>query len=166
VREPTVAHPPVPDTTHLRDAALKTVQAALPGRMAGVKFEVESDPDGVLISILDQPGSSMFKVGSAEPEADVLPVLGNLSRALALETGQLVVRGHTDSRRFRSPSSDNWRLSVARAHMTQHVMIRAGLPVGRFERIEGHADRRPRRSDDTLAPENRRIEILLRIAAP
>jgi chemotaxis protein MotB len=42
------------------------------------------------------------------------------------------------------------------------MLIRGKLEEKRIERVEGHADRSPRNALDPLAPENRRIEILLR----
>ena len=56
--------------------------------------------------------------------------------------GEIVVRGHTDARPYRSATYDNWRLSSARAQMAYYMLIRGGLPEKRFERIEGYADRR------------------------
>jgi chemotaxis protein MotB len=46
------------------------------------------------------------------------------------------------------------------------LLTRAGVPEGRFERIEGYADRRLRDPEHPAAAENRRIEILLREAKP
>ena len=40
--------------------------------------------------------------------------------------------------------------------------MRGGVEDARFERIEGYADRQPRNAKEPDAPENRRIEILLK----
>ncbi|PJI51359.1 flagellar motor protein MotB, partial [Methylobacterium radiotolerans] len=50
-----------------------------------------------------------------------------LAKALAGATGPDRVRGHTDSRPFRSEVYDNWRLSTARAHMASYMLTRAGI---------------------------------------
>jgi chemotaxis protein MotB len=84
-----------------------------------------------------------------------------LAKALASRPGRLIIRGHTDSRPFRSDVYDNWRLSTARAHMASYMLIRAGIEEARIWRVEGAADRMPRNAPDPKAPENRRIEILL-----
>ena len=76
--------------------------------------------------------------------------------------GKIVVRGHTDARPFRSKDYDNWRLSTARAHMAYYMLVRGGIPETRFEKIEGYADHRLKNVGDPEAPENRRIEILIR----
>ena len=44
------------------------------------------------------------------------------------------------------------------------MMVRAGLDHARFERVEGYADRQPSNPKVPEAPENRRIEILLKDA--
>ena len=75
-----------------------------------------------------------------------------------------MLRGYTDARKYRSDVYDNWRLSSARADMARYMLVRGGVDDARFERIEGYADRQPRNAKDPDAPENRRIEILLREA--
>ena len=50
--------------------------------------------------------------------------------------------------------------------MAYYMLSRGGLAEKRFERVEGYADRRLKDPSHPLAAENRRIEILLREAAP
>jgi chemotaxis protein MotB len=50
--------------------------------------------------------------------------------------------------------------------MALYMLVRGGLPETRVERVEGYADRRPKAPERPEAAENRRIEILLRKAAP
>jgi chemotaxis protein MotB len=78
----------------------------------------------------------------------------------------IVIRGYTDARPYRSSSYDNWRLSSARAHMAHYMLVRGGFDEKRIERIEGYADRLLRLPNSPEAPENRRIEILLRKEKP
>jgi chemotaxis protein MotB len=85
---------------------------------------------------------------------------------LKSRTGKVIVRGYTDARPFRKGGSDNWRLSLSRAQAVFYMLVRGGLTEQRLERIEGHGDRSPRNAADPLAPENRRVEILLRGDAP
>jgi chemotaxis protein MotB len=46
--------------------------------------------------------------------------------------------------------------------MARQMLIKGGFDDARIGRIEGLAERDPRRADDPLAAENRRIEILVR----
>ena len=124
-------------------------------------IEIRVVPQGVLISLADRELSGLFKTGSAEPEANLLPVVEAIGHVLSTRPGYVVVRGHTDSRPFRNRKYDNWQLSTARAHFAQYMLIRGGLDEARLRRVEGVADREPRVAGDGNAPENRRIEILL-----
>ncbi len=124
--------------------------------------EVRRSGEGILISITDDIGFSMFNVGSAEPTPKVVRAIEKIAKIINTRPGRIVVRGHTDARPFRSETYDNWRLSTARAQMASYMLVRGGVDESRIERIEGYADRAPRNTADPKAAENRRIEILVR----
>ena len=124
--------------------------------------DVRTSSEGLLISLTDDVNYGMFAVGSAEPTPGLVRTLDRITPLIARTEGQVIVRGHTDNLPFRSADYDNWRLSTARAHMAQYMLIRGGLDARRIERIEGFADRRPRNPGDPAAAENRRIELLVR----
>jgi chemotaxis protein MotB len=125
-------------------------------------IEVRKTDDGLLVSLTDNARFSMFASGSAEPQPELVTTIDRIAPLLGKRGGTVIIRGHTDNRPYRTASYDNWRLSTARAHMAYHMLIRGGLPEARIERVEGYADRQPRRPDDPAAAQNRRIEILLR----
>lgn len=125
-------------------------------------ISVERTPEGVLISVTDQANFEMFALSSAEPRPELVVLMEKMAKILVNEPGELIIRGHTDARPFRSKTYDNWRLSTARAHMAHYMLMRGGLDKQRFERIEGYADREPKVPSDPNAAQNRRIEILLR----
>ncbi|RVU11945.1 MotB family protein [Methylobacterium oryzihabitans] len=145
----------------LKAEILKAVEP-LPTAAPAPRIDVRRTGEGVLISLTDEFNFMMFGVGSAEPQPKVVRALERIARILNARPGRIVVRGHTDSRPFRSETYDNWRLSSARAQMATYMLVRGGLDEARVERIEGHADRQPRNPADTKSAENRRIEILLR----
>jgi chemotaxis protein MotB len=144
--------------TDLREALREANLAKLP------QIAVEETAEGVLISITDQSNFEMFAVSSAEPRPELVVLMEKVAKVLSDQKGDIVIRGHTDRRPFRSKTYDNWRLSTARAHIAHYMLLRGGLPKQRIERIEGHADRDLKVSKDPNAPQNRRIEILLRPA--
>jgi chemotaxis protein MotB len=82
---------------------------------------------------------------------------------LADRPGQIVIRGHTDGRPFKSGRNDNWRLSMDRARVAFYMLTRGGLEESRVERVEGHADHTLKVPGDPNAAQNRRIEILLKV---
>ncbi|WP_298957404.1 MotB family protein [uncultured Methylobacterium sp.] len=145
----------------LKAEILKAVEP-LPTAAPAPRIDVRRTGEGVLISLTDEFNFMMFGIGSAEPQAKVVRALERIARVLNAKPGRIVVRGHTDSRPFRSETYDNWRLSSARAQMATYMLVRGGLDEARVERIEGYADRQPRNPADPKAAENRRIEILLR----
>lgn len=124
--------------------------------------DVSSTNDGVLISLADEIDFGMFAIGSAEPRPETIAAMEKIAGVLETLPGEIIIRGHTDGRPFRSETYDNWRLSTARAHMAYHMLVRGGLEQTRVQQIEGHADRDLKFPDDPEAAENRRIDILVR----
>ena len=131
------------------------------GEPLPTNFEVVPGEGGVTISIADDMMSGMFEVGSARPTPQVVAMMERIASVLSKQPGNVSIRGHTDSRPFRSAQYDNWRLSTARAHMAYYMLARGGLEEDRVKAIEGVADRAPKIADDPEAAANRRIEILL-----
>ena len=106
----------------------------------------------------------MFAVGSSEPHPRLVPLMGRVAAVLARTPGEVVLRGHTDARPFRAGGSDNWRLSSARAAMARQMLLKGGFDAARVARVEGWAERGPRRPEDPLAAENRRTDTAKALA--
>ena len=149
------------------DAVASAIAAAIAsGKGAGQRsdqpqVDVRQTDEGVLISLTDNANFGMFGIGSAEPHPQTVEAMQRIAAVLNQREGAIVIRGHTDARPFRDGRSDNWRLSTARAHTAQDLLIQGGINQARIEHIEGHASRKPRAVDRNAA-ENRRIEILIR----
>lgn len=159
-RTDSVAMPGDADAKAL-DGDIKTAVGNI-GPTPGI--EVTATPEGLLVTLMDERKFGMFAVGSAEPEPELIRTVDAIGKLIEQRPGKIVVRGHTDARPFRSKDYDNWRLSTARAHMAYYMLIRGGVDEGRFEKIEGYADHWLKNAGDPEAPENRRIEILIREA--
>jgi chemotaxis protein MotB len=167
---------PVPETP-----AQKAQTAALEAKVAAMvkdetpagqkpqpepKIEVHRTSEGLVIGLTDDANFAMFASASAEPSPQTVVLMAKIGKLLKGEKGGVTIRGFTDNRPFKSETYDNWRLSTARADMAHYMLVRGGLEDARIDRIEGYADRRPKNPKDPGGPENRRIEILLREAAP
>ena len=139
---------------------IKQVTSRLQGTIPNI--DVTTTDDGVLISLTDDYDFGMFAIASAEPRPAMVVVMEKMAKILQVHPQPLIIRGHTDGRRYRSGTYDNWRLSTARAHMAYYMLVRGGVDEKRFERVEGYADRSLRVPGDPEAAQNRRIEILLR----
>lgn len=116
---------------------------------------------GLLVTISDQAQTPMFNVGSAVPRREMVLAMERIGRLLQERGGDVVIRGHTDGRQFRSGNNDNWRLSMDRAHSAYFMLVRGGLQEQRVKQVSGYADRRLQKPDEPLADVNRRIEILV-----
>lgn len=161
--------PPAPTTAQRTadEAAASAIAAAIANdrgegkRTDAPQVEVRSTDEGVLISLTDNANFGMFAIGSAEPAPETVNVMQRVAAALNKREGSIIIRGHTDARPYRAGGGDNWRLSTARAHTAQDLLIRGGIDEARIEHVEGYASRKLRATDPAAA-ENRRIEILVR----
>lgn len=141
-------------------SAIADGKVAKPGS-AAPEIDVRQTDEGTLISLTDNANFGMFAIGSADPQPETVETMKRVAAVLSKREGAIVVRGHTDARPFRDAKQNNWRLSTARAHVAQDLLIQGGVPEQRIEHVEGYASRKPRATDPNAA-ENRRIEILVR----
>lgn len=132
------------------------------GSRAAPEIEVKATSEGLLVSLLDGADFGMFEVGSAKPRPALVLAMNKVGDVLKSLPGSIVVRGHTDSRAYKNGNYDNWRLSAARAQMAYYMLVRGGIAETRFAAIEGRADRDPKIPSNREAPENRRIDILIK----
>ncbi|WP_417669107.1 MotB family protein [Roseibium sp.] len=126
------------------------------------RVSIEQSDEGVLISLTDDQAFGMFAIGSAEPRPELVKLLERVGSELKEVGGEIVIKGHTDARPFKTKRYDNWRLSSARAHMALYMLTRGGVTADRFSRVEGYADRDLKTPADPYAAANRRVEILIR----
>ncbi|PSO21639.1 MotB family protein [Bradyrhizobium sp. MOS003] len=160
------------DAAQAQQPTVKQLQAAVAEALSDIKAgagpaaEVRQVEEGLLISLTDDASFGMFAVGSAEPRPELIRVIDKIGPLLTKRQGMIIVRGHTDSRPYRSETYDNWRLSTARAQMAYYMLVRSGVDALRIEHVEGYADRRPKLPNDPAAAQNRRIEILIREKRP
>lgn len=123
--------------------------------------------EGLRIDLVDQADFSMFRLGTDR----LVPAAVELMREVAVVIGtvpnDVIVRGHTDAVPYApGQAMNNWTLSTARAEATRAVLGGAGIPLGRFARIEGVAEREPFIRDNPLDPRNRRMSIVLAWSKP
>jgi len=117
---------------------------------------------GLRIDLVDEADFSMFEVGTNVLRPEASRLLRQVAQVIAPVPNQVVVRGHTDSRPYSNRRSmNNWMLSTSRAESTRTSLEGSGVPLPRFTRIEGVADREPYVAGNRLDPRNRRISITL-----
>jgi chemotaxis protein MotB len=117
--------------------------------------------EGLRIDLVDDANFSMFLVGTNVLTPEAMKLLPLVAEALTAVPNDIRVRGHTDSSQFVAGGRNNWTLSSSRADATRQQLMMSGIASGRFDRIEGVADREPYNPTDPFAPVNRRISITL-----
>ena len=132
------------------------------GINGGPGIDVTIEGDSVVLSLTDTSNFGMFAIGSSSAGGELTRLMQAIAPVVLANGERIIVRGHTDSRPFRGERGNNWRLSMERAEAAHGLLLRAGVDERRFERIEAHADQKPRNAADREAAVNRRIEILLR----
>jgi chemotaxis protein MotB len=126
------------------------------------QVEITAEQDGLRIELLEQPGGTFFKLGSAEPT----PALRDFLKAISPELGklgnQISIEGHTDSVPYSDNSMySNWELSTDRANAARRLMQGNGIAPGQVAEVRGFADQLPRRPDHPDDPSNRRITLIV-----
>jgi len=146
----------------IRNAVLANNTADL---LENIDFQIT--PEGLLVRILDRDRKPIFETGSAD--------FGDRSRALVVTVAEaiaplpypIVISGHTDSAPYREGAAySNWELSADRANSTRRLLLESGVGGERIARVAGYAETVPLNPEDTLAAENRRVNLLLQYADP
>ncbi len=119
---------------------------------------VESDRDGVRISLMDTANRSMFIGGTSTLNPFARAMLATVARRLLKSGAQIAIEGHTDG--LGGQTDANWRLSSDRALAARSAMIAAGLTPDRFAEVVALAGTQPVYPGQPSRPENRRITIV------
>lgn len=118
--------------------------------------------EGVRIELIDDLNQPMFRLGSAELDATVMPLLKEVASLVASSDSRLLITGHTDGRPYRGRKDyDNWALSSDRAHATRRALLAAGVPPQKISAVVGKGDSDHALPESPDDPRNRRIGILL-----
>ncbi len=116
---------------------------------------------GVRIQIVDNEGSMMFPLGSADPTEKATQILALVSENIKDTPNRVVVEGHTDSLPYRGDQITNWELSTSRASAARREMEKNGIDPGRIARVVGYADQELFIKDNPRDARNRRISIIV-----
>ena len=118
--------------------------------------------EGVRIDLVDDADFSMFNLGTTVLTREATELLTAIALAIEPEDRKVIIRGHTDSLKWKNPGRvNNWSLSAGRAEATRQTLMVEGIPDSSFRRIEGVADTELLVKDDPSDPRNRRISIVL-----
>ncbi|MET0388582.1 MAG: flagellar motor protein MotB [Polyangiales bacterium] len=142
-----------------------------------LKSELENDPEvdamtahmqvkvtteGTLIELVDGNDNFMFSVGGSGLKPNAIKLLQKLAPIFAKMRNKLEIHGHTDGRPFEgNAKKGNWDLSFERANEARRVLESSGVASGKITAVQAHADSQLINRKDPLAPENRRLALLI-----
>lgn len=124
-----------------------------------VKLEIT--PEGVRVTILDDPDMPMFEKGSDRMLPDVENLLLSMGGIIKQIDNPIVISGHTDSSPFGGGELNNWDLSSRRANSARRIMEESGVGGLRIAQVIGLADSIPYDQFNLESPQNRRITITI-----
>jgi chemotaxis protein MotB len=143
---------------HLREALNRTPEL----RALKERVEIQVTDEGLRIELLEAPDDGFFATGSAILKPETAVVLGIIAHELVTLENMVAVEGHTDRRRYaKGQLYTNWELSSDRAHAARRVLEEAGFPEVRLDGVRGYASSRLRVPGNPVAPQNRRISIVV-----
>ncbi|WP_340107283.1 flagellar motor protein MotB [Pikeienuella sp. HZG-20] len=121
--------------------------------------------EGLVIDIFAKEGQPLFLVGSDQPTSKMQAILAMVGEVIDLVSNGVAISGHTDAAPFAETgpdaTSDNWRLSSARADAARRALLAADVEPSRFRRVTGEADRDLALPSAPLDPRNRRVTVTL-----
>jgi chemotaxis protein MotB len=118
--------------------------------------------EGALIELVEGGDNFLFNVASSELKPGAITILEQLAPMLKSLTNKIEIHGHTDARPFGVGSKKtNWELSFERGDQARRVLEGQGIEKGKIQSVLAHADTALYLPDQPLAPENRRLSILV-----
>jgi chemotaxis protein MotB len=118
--------------------------------------------EGALIELVEGGDNFLFNVASSDLKPGAIKILEELAPLLKSLNNRIEIHGHTDARPFGSGSKKtNWELSFERGDQARRVLEGRGIEKGKIQSVLAHADTALYRPDQPLAPENRRLSILV-----
>lgn len=139
------------------------IKAAVEANLKTLKDQVLVDvyEGTVKIQIVDNEGSQMFLLGSANPTEKALEILSLVSETIKDTPNRIIVEGHTDALPYKGGETTNWELSTARASAARRVLENNGITPDRIAKVIGYADNELLIKLYPNDPRNRRISIIL-----
>jgi chemotaxis protein MotB len=141
--------------------------SAIDSQLAEVvrNVRVEVVPEGVLIEAVDQGKGLLFDVSSARLNEPLERFLRALGPAISALGEPVEINGHTDARPFAAGARlSNWDLSYQRAATAREILEASGVPSSQIIGVFARGASQLYVPNDPLAPQNRRLSILLKIA--
>lgn len=124
---------------------------------------IDITPEGLRIQIVDSNNRPMFDRSSAVVQPYMHSILRELSPVINAQPNKITLSGHTDATKYANgdKSYSNWELSADRANASRRELVAGGLQEVRILRVMGVASSMNLNQEDSFAPVNRRISIVV-----
>lgn len=116
---------------------------------------------GLKIQLVDKEDEMFFEVGSDILHPNASKILKIIGEELAGLKNDIVIEGHTDSRKYSGNAYTNWELSADRAGAARYVLMQNGVTNNQIFGIEGYGDRFPKIAENPMDGRNRRVAIIV-----
>src|SRR6185295_13024766 len=105
-------------------------------------IELTMTHEGLRIELLEDSTAKFFESGRAALSDRGRVLISLIGQALAQDSNQVVVEGHTDARPYNGAAGyTNWELSADRANAARRVLSDAGLSSNQLSEVRGFADK-------------------------
>jgi chemotaxis protein MotB len=141
--------------------------AAVDGELASVmrNVRVQVTSEGILIEAVDEGRGLLFDSASAKLNEPLERFLRTLGPAISALGKPLEINGHTDARPFAAGARiSNWDLSYQRASSAREILVASGVSDSQVTGVFARGASQLYVPNDPLAPQNRRLSILIKIA--
>ncbi len=126
--------------------------------------KIESDEDGLRITLMDSVRQPMFRPGTAQLNDFARRKFGAVADKLVRSGARLTIEGHTDG--AGGDNEANWRLSGERALAARSVLLAGGITADRIAGVMARGASQPIYPGEPGRAENRRITIIVKGEAP
>lgn len=119
----------------------------------------------IRLELTDVTSRPLFDIGHGQLNSTGAALVQATGRTLGMFPVEVRIEGHTDATPIAATTFSNWELSSDRAHAARRLLIDSGLPEQRIKEVSGLAHTRPLEANKADLPANRRISIVLSLAA-
>ena len=127
------------------------------------QIRISITAEGLRIEIVDSQKRPMFALGSTKLQPYAVTILSQIGGTLNDVENPISIAGHTDDVPYGGGEDGytNWELSSERANAARRALVTGGMRLDKVLQVRGLADVQPLQGNDTNAPTNRRISILV-----
>lgn len=148
------------------ESLMRELSAAIEASQSLAPFKdqllIDITPAGLRIQIVDKQNRPMFDMGSTSLKPYTNEILHELAKFIGEVPNRISISGHTDTTPYgKSNGYTNWELSADRANAARRALVAGGLNEDKIAVVVGLSSSVLFDKENTQAPINRRISIVV-----